>query len=218
MRDVAVAAWFDTPSLIVKSATLRAAIAGEIAHSHAPRWRTRDLLLAPYPSIRPIAGGIDPDASLVLEVLATTSGAVCLDCLVRKTWVPALTVADVLQRFNDVVTISAAMARCDGCLRLTETYTVSDRTDMRPLPRARDGNGNGTAGRLRPPDLTDSLWRFLAEHRGEMFCTQCLAKALLTTRRIDRVVLAAEGRGALRRHGVCGACGKDRLLCGLAAS
>jgi hypothetical protein len=124
MPDVIVAAWFDTPSLLAKSATLRAAVADEIAHSHAIRWRTRDLLLAPYSSIRPIAGGIDPDASLVLEVLAT-SGTVCLDCLVRKTWVPALTVANVLQRFNDIVTISAIMARCDGCLRLTESYTAA---------------------------------------------------------------------------------------------
>jgi hypothetical protein len=58
-----------------------------------------------------------------------------------------------------------------------------------------NGNGNGAASRMRLPDLADRLWRFLAENRGEMFCTQCLANALLATRRIDRVVIAAERRG-----------------------
>jgi hypothetical protein len=37
MRDAAVAAWFDTPSLLAKSATLRAAVSEEITLSHALR-------------------------------------------------------------------------------------------------------------------------------------------------------------------------------------
>jgi hypothetical protein len=63
-------------------------------------------LLAPYSSIRPIAGGIDPDASLVIEVL-TTGATVCLDCLVRKTGVPVPTVADLLRRIREIVAITA---------------------------------------------------------------------------------------------------------------
>jgi hypothetical protein len=54
--------------------------------------------------------------------------------------------------------------------------------------------------------------------RGEMFCTRCLANALLATNRIDRVVMTAEGRGAVRRHGDRASCGNHRLLGGLAAS
>jgi hypothetical protein len=61
----------------------------------------------------------------------------------------------------------------------------------------------------------EAIWRFLESRRGEMFCTQCIANALLATKRIDRAVLGAEGRGAKRRHGPCAGCGKERLLCGL---
>jgi hypothetical protein len=50
-----------------------------------------------------------------------------------------------------------------------------------------------------------------------MLCTQGIASALLASKRIDRAIFGVEGRGALRRHGRCSVCGKDRLLCGLAA-
>jgi hypothetical protein len=210
MRHSATGTWYDTPSLLAKGATLRTAIAEEIARSHKLCWRTRDLLLAPYPWIRPIAGGLDPDGSAVLEVLAA-GGTVCLDCVVRKTGVPALSVANVLQRFNDIVVIAVTTARCDGCLRLTETYAVDDRTDTPPALRPVGGNG----AKARPPDLADTLWQFLAEHRGEMFCTACLSNSLNVTRRIDRAAMVVEGRGARRQYGACSECGKDRLLCGL---
>jgi hypothetical protein len=32
----------------------------------------------------------------------------------------------------------------------------------------------------------EAIWQFLEMHRGEMFCTQCIATALLATKRIDR--------------------------------
>jgi hypothetical protein len=41
----------------------------------------------------------------------------------------------------------------------------------------------------------EALWRFLDSHRGKMFCTRCIAVALVTDNRIDRIVIAAEGRG-----------------------
>jgi len=63
----------------------------------------------------------------------------------------------------------------------------------------------------------EAIWRFLDAHRGAMFCTQCIAIALCASKRIDRAILGAEGRGALRRYGTCVQCGKERLLCGLAA-
>jgi hypothetical protein len=62
----------------------------------------------------------------------------------------------------------------------------------------------------------EAIWEFLDSHWGEMFCTQCLARALGATGRIDRAVIGAEGRGALRRYGTCSVCGRDRLVCGLA--
>jgi hypothetical protein len=69
-----------------------------------------------------------------------------------------------------------------------------------------------------PPSIREALWRFLESHRGQMFCAQCLATAVAATQRLDRALLGAEGRGARRRHGRCSACGKDRLLCGLASN
>jgi hypothetical protein len=68
------------------------------------------------------------------------------------------------------------------------------------------------------PSIAEALWRFLERRRGEMFCAQCLTAAVATTGRLDRALLGAEGRGARRRHGRCSACGKDRLLCGLASN
>jgi hypothetical protein len=60
-----------------------------------------------------------------------------------------------------------------------------------------------------------TLWEFLEQHRGEMFCSHCLAKTLGVTGRLDRAVMVAEGRGARRQHRQCVTCGKDRLVCGL---
>jgi len=60
------------------------------------------------------------------------------------------------------------------------------------------------------------LWRFLGEHRGEMFCAACLAASLDVRGRVDRAIFAAEGNGADRRYGACSRCGKERLLCGRA--
>jgi hypothetical protein len=158
---------------------------------------------------RHIAGGADPDTSLIIEILAG-GATVCLECLVRKTDVPASKVADVLQRVTEIVAMTVKMARCDGCLRVTEAYQVSDhRRSTPPGPHA-------VSARPRPVALAEVLWRFLTEHRGEMFCSLCLAARLGMTRRLDRVLFATEGRGARRRYGRCSGCGHDRLLCGLA--
>jgi hypothetical protein len=64
----------------------------------------------------------------------------------------------------------------------------------------------------------DALWLFLESWRGTGFCAGCLRGVLATTRRIDRTLLALEGRGARRYHAPCMMCGKDRLLCGLSPS
>jgi hypothetical protein len=136
---------------------------------------------------------------------------VCLPCVVRKTGVSTPKAADILARAKDVVAMTVKMARCDGCLRVMLTYQVRNRQqhEAATVPQAVSGP---------PPrvDLVEALWDFLTEHRGEMFCTPCLTAALGVTRRIDRVLFGAEGRGARRQHGKCARCGQDRLLCGLA--
>ena len=64
----------------------------------------------------------------------------------------------------------------------------------------------------------EAVWQFLNGQRGQMFCAQCIGNAVLAGKRIDYAIMRAEGRGAIRRHGPCATCGKDRLLCGLAYS
>lgn len=64
----------------------------------------------------------------------------------------------------------------------------------------------------------EAVWQFLDGQRGQMFCAQCIGKAVLAVKRIDHAIMRAEGRGAIRRYGPCVTCGKDRLLCGLAYS
>jgi hypothetical protein len=93
---------------------------------------------------------------------------------------------------------------------MATTYRIPDKASQtdggpaRPQPR-------------QAPALTQNaaLWQFLESRRGKMFCTQCIATALFATKRIDRAVLGAEGRGARRQYGTCASCGKERLLCGL---
>jgi hypothetical protein len=60
------------------------------------------------------------------------------------------------------------------------------------------------------------VWRFLRSQRGQMFCAQCIGKAVLALKRIDSALMRAEARGAIRLYGRCVTCGRDRLLCGLA--
>jgi len=61
--------------------------------------------------------------------------------------------------------------------------------------------------------LADEVLRFLAEHRGETFCSGCLALKLRGAPEIPSSALfEAEGRGARRAYGVCSVCGNERLV------
>jgi hypothetical protein len=112
----------------------------------------------------------------------------------------------------------------DLCLVHRRIRGGSDDADP-TVDRLRKGDGevnggpsrSGSSPRPRPALVTqgEAVWQFLESRRGEMFCTQCIAGALFATKRIDRVILGAEGRGARRQYGPCAACGKERLLCGL---
>jgi hypothetical protein len=196
-----------TPALIAKSVALHAELAAVLGRSRTLLFLGHERRLSTtYPRLRPISGGDDPDTSLVIEALV--KGGACLECLVTKSGVPAPTTAKVLQRLEAIVVITVVIARCDGCLRLARTYQIGD-----PTPPT-----EAVPARRATEDLAHALWRFLTERRGQMFCATCIATALEVTRRIDRVLFVAEGRGARRQYGLCAQCGKDRLLCGLASN
>lgn len=153
---------------------------------------------------RRIRGGSDLDSPFIVEIIAKAS--MCLPCVAGKTGIAPVRIAEAIERIRAFMVVQEAAARCAGCLQVTTTYQIPDHDNGSGAPPARPVQTR----------LNDALWRFLEDHRAQMFCTQCIANALFATRRIDRAVLGAEGRGARRRYGTCVSCGKERLLCGLA--
>lgn len=193
----------ETARLIMSAHVLCAELAGVIAESRRLVERSRRTVFAAYPHLRPIRGG--SDAALIATVLS--AAPLCPACMAKKTGVPSDRLAAVLGEIGTSVKLETGPGRCHACL---EDHVTSYRL------ATTDGAAATTDGVRAPaPPGRDGLWRFLEEHRGRMFCTACLVAALGATRRIDRLVLAAEGRGALRRHEHCSVCGKDRLVCGL---
>lgn len=166
--------------------------------------RTRRTIFAAYPNLHPIRGG--SDAALIATSLS--AAPLCAECLAKRTGVPSRRIDDMLAEISTTLKLLIGPSRCLGCLGdQATTYRLA----------TTDGAGatNGAARTQRPG--RESLWQFLEQHRGRMFCTACLAGALGATGRIDKLLLAAEGRGALRRHEPCAGCGRARLVCGLSA-
>jgi hypothetical protein len=123
----------------------------------------------------------------------------CLDCLSRKAGIVPARAAAAVERVRAFLQVTVKNGRCEGCLNITMVYGLTD----------------GISAASVPVRQNDVIWAFLEAHRGKMHCTQCIANALASTRRIDRAILAAEGRGARRQYGSCAVCGRERLLCGL---
>ena len=155
---------------------------------------------------RPISGGSDLD-SLIAEIVARIP--MCLPCVAKKTGIAETRAAEALEHIGTFIVVQNTIAACGGCLEMTTTYRISDKT-----PQAEGGPAPPQPHRAALSQ-NGALWQFLESHRGQMFCTQCIATALFATKRIDRAVLGAEGRGARRQYGTCTSCGKERLLCGL---
>jgi hypothetical protein len=70
------------------------------------------------------------------------------------------------------------------------------------------------ARRGRPPKILKTVLAFLENHRGEVFCTECVTTAVVG-RDAEPALRMAEGYGAPRRQGWCVKCGKLRLVSGL---
>lgn len=69
-----------------------------------------------------IAGGSNLDAALIAQILAR--GALCLDCIVRKTGIPHDAAKLVLDRVQRVLIVSEAEARCEGCLQTASVFRL----------------------------------------------------------------------------------------------
>lgn len=196
----------ESRACIARSHEVCEALAPILVQSRALVARSRDLCRV---FRRRISGGSDLDAPFIVEII--DKSPMCLDCLESRTGIPSARITESLQRIGTFIVVIAGAARCEACLRVTTVYRLTERQASATSPPS--------SLRSRQAALTqnEAIWRFLEARRGEMFCTQCIAAALLATKRIDRAVLGAEGRGALRRYGTCVKCAKERLLCGLAA-
>ena len=65
--------------------------------------------------------------------------------------------------------------------------------------------------------VADTVLRFLAEHRGETFCSGCLALKLRGTLEIaSSALFEVEGRGVRRVYDICSVCRRPRLVATLA--
>jgi hypothetical protein len=188
---------------IDRSCQLRQAFSSALAETRALLRRSRALCLA-HPRIR---GGSDGDLSAVTDVL--NSRPLCLACIASKTGLSPSETGLALQRIRDVVAVTVEDTQCGACLEDATTYRFTQ------TPSRTAQGSPALAARQAALTRREAIWRFLESRRGEMFCTECVANALQAARRIDRAILAVEGRGARRQYGRCSSCGKDRLLCGL---
>lgn len=120
----------------------------------------------------------------------------CALCIAEKSGLGEDDLDATLTAIRNALRLHDATGRCRECGTTAVVMSI-EHPDQAPVPREQ------------------ALWRFLDQHRGKLFCSSCIAEALGTSRRIDRALIAAEGRGARRQHGPCSECGKSRLLCGL---
>jgi hypothetical protein len=197
------ATFADFDQLITRAGRSLAALRVLAAHSRALIAQSARLC----GMARPILGGSDLDSPLIADLIARVP--MCLPCVAKKTGMAETRAAEAMERIGTYMVVQNTTASCEGCLRTTTTYRIPDRT-----PQA-DGGPAQPQARQAALSQNGALWKFLESHRGKMFCTQCIATALFATKRIDRAVLGAEGRGARRQYGTCTSCGKERLLCGL---
>jgi len=134
----------------------------------------------------------------------------CLDCIATKAGMSGTEAEAIIRAIAAVLELHREPARCRACGTSAPVLSLERPGDDPVIPRPAPPQAD------RPLATShEALWRFLESHRGEMFCTRCIASALGARGRLDRAILGAEGRGAQRRHGACSRCGKDRLLCGL---
>ena len=177
-----------------------------VAASKALLRQSAEVLLRSLP-VQPIGGG--SDGELIAASLSTDP--TCAPCLATRSGVPGMEIERVLASATAAVRLVSETGPCTVCLTVTTTTRLPG-----PLATAAATRTNGGAAQPEPTmTRSDAVWQILQNRRGEMLCLMCISAAIGETRRIDRAVMVAEGRGALRRYGQCAGCGRDRLLCGL---
>jgi len=73
-----------------------------------------------YSRLRPIGGG--SDVALVTQTI--TDAFLCVQCIARKTGLPAVEVDGVLKTMARTVRLGIGTRRCEGCLSVKATFSV----------------------------------------------------------------------------------------------
>jgi hypothetical protein len=188
-----------TPSLLVDRLTINAELAATIERSRDLVWLGRALTSpdARYRPRPPIGGGSDPDAALIVNALS--GAALCLGCITTKLGVPPARAEALLAVIGRTVKIGCH-THCRACLERKPAFTLSTRSSVQ-----------------RAPKQSEIIMEYLGRRRAEAFCAGCIAATLFAGKPVDNALRSLEGQGARRRHDVCSACGKVRLVSGLIA-
>ena len=196
-----------TPSLLARAATLRADLAAVVERSRDLLWWSRQRGRGGATLGRPIGGASDhvEDAAVVLTMILAS--ALCLDCITKKSGVPADRVEAILTTIAGTLTLVAQSGACDACLETARTFRLDTAVARPPID-----------GTIRRRVTQHAILRFLGEQTGKAFCADCISTRLFGGKNIDVAMRHLEGNGAVRRHGVCAGCGKRRLVAGLPAN
>lgn len=150
-----------------------------------------------------------------LIAMLLTPLPLCTSCLADRTGRRAEDVEAVISTIAATILLLIGPDICAACQTTRTTVRLAGagpETTPRPGPNVSPSTVHRAPVR---PALDAMIWRTLEARPGELLCTACLAKAIGATQRIDHALMAAEGRGAVRRFGPCAGCAKQRLLCGV---
>src|SRR5262245_19424934 len=112
-------------ALIARAEKLCADLTTVCAQSRALLNRSRVLLLSPPP----ISGGSSGDFGLIATL--TDCAPLCLDCIVRRTGIPALQVERALMMIPRAVRLAIAIRACAACRTMDVTFSVTTGTNLR---------------------------------------------------------------------------------------
>jgi len=194
-----------TPTLIAESTIRHAALAAVIERSRDLCWWGHQLCAGLDPRRRAIRGASTDDAGLLVTMI--TGVSCCLQCISKRSGMPEGRVDALLTTIGGNIALVVETRRCDACLETKRTYRL-----------AVDGSHPNGDATTRPNGTRHSIRRFLGEHPGSAFCTDCITAGLFPGKNIDVAMRLLEGNGVHRRNGRCSSCGKMRLVASVLSS
>jgi hypothetical protein len=142
----------------------------------------------------PAFQGVPSDAAPVVQMITDT--AMCLSCISKKSGLSTEQTNAILRSIAGTMRLSIGMRQCAVCMAKKTAFGI----------RSRQADG----------PTRSAILSFLAEHRGEAFCSRCISSRLFAGRHIDVTLRHLEGSpGVIRRHGRCSQCRLTRLVTSL---